>query len=159
MASLEERIYELGAEALAEQERLVVETRARGATIIAAAVVIASLLAGPVFRRGQLVSATETAATVVGLAGCAGVLVCVALLLRPRDLGFSVKPIATYRSLWDRGITDPSDADIVLAESLEERKENNRPTVERLALLLALALASLMFETVGLALAATISSL
>jgi len=70
MATLEERIYELGAEALAEQERLVVETRARGATIIAAGVVIASLLAGPVFHRGQLVSSTETAATVVGLAGC-----------------------------------------------------------------------------------------
>jgi hypothetical protein len=158
MASLEERIYELGAEALAEQERLVVEIRSRGATIIAAAVVIASLLTGPVSRRGQPVGPIETAATVVGLTGCAGVLICVALLLRPRNLGFSVNPVTTYRSLWEHGITDPSNTDIVLAESLERRQESNRPTVERLALLLTLTLASLMLETAGLALAAAISS-
>jgi hypothetical protein len=157
MASLEERIYELGAEALAEQERLVAETRARGATIVAVAILIASLLAGPALRRGQTAGTVYTAAMVVGLTGCAGVLICVALLLRPRDLGFNVKPVATYRSLWEREITDPSSANIVLTESLEERQESNRPIVERLALLLSSALASLLLEATGLALAAAIT--
>ncbi len=49
MASFEERIYELGAEALGEQERQVAEVRGRGATLLAAGAVIASLLATPVF--------------------------------------------------------------------------------------------------------------
>jgi hypothetical protein len=53
MASFEERIYELGTEALAEQERQVVETRGRGTAIIAAGAVIASLLAKPVFHTGR----------------------------------------------------------------------------------------------------------
>lgn len=59
MASFEERIYELGAEALAEQER-VVETRGRGTAIIAAAAVIASLLAKPAFTLGITVLLRRT---------------------------------------------------------------------------------------------------
>ena len=84
--------------------------------------------------------------------------VCVVLLLCPREIAFSVKPVATYRSLWKQGITDPPLTDIALAEAFEARQEANQPTVERLALLLALALASLTLETTGLALAAAISS-
>jgi len=49
MASFEERIYELGSQALAEQERQVSEVRGRGSALLAAAAVIASLLARPVF--------------------------------------------------------------------------------------------------------------
>jgi len=107
MTSLEERIYELGAEALAEQERLVVETRARGAAIIAAAAVIASLLVGPAFQHGHPTNAAEIVAGFTGLIGCAGVLLCVVLLLRPRNLAFGVSATAAYRSLWDRGVVEP----------------------------------------------------
>lgn len=53
MASLEERIYELGSGALADQERRVSEARGRGAAILAPGAVIPSLLASAVFRDGQ----------------------------------------------------------------------------------------------------------
>jgi hypothetical protein len=158
MASFEERIYELGAEALAEQERQVVETRGRGTAIIAAAAVIASLLAKPVFHSGHPHGFFEITAAVAGLLGCAGVLLFVVLLLRPRELGFSVKAGATYRSLWEQRITEQPTVDIALAEAFEERREANRPAVERFTLFLALALGSLVLETAGLALAAALSS-
>jgi hypothetical protein len=106
MASFEERIYELGTEALAEQERQVVETRGRGTASIAAGAVIASLLAKPVFHGGHPHGFFEIAAAAAGLLGCSGVLLFVVLLLRPRELGFSVKAGATYRSLWEQGITE-----------------------------------------------------
>jgi hypothetical protein len=158
MANFEERIYELGTEALAEQERLVVETRGRGTAIIAAGAVIASLLAKPVFHGDHPRDFFEVASAAAGLAGCAGVLLFVVLLLRPRELGFSVKASATYRSLWEQGITEQPTVDIALAEAFEERREENRPAVECFALLLALALGSLVLETAGLALAAALSS-
>lgn len=157
MTSLEERIYELGAGALVEQERLVAETRTRGATIIAAAALIGSLLVGPALRRGHPSNGVEFVAALVGLAGCGGVLVFV-VLLRPRELAFGVRPTATYRSLWDRGTTEPPMSDIALAGLFEKRQENNRPTVERLTRLLTLALGSLILETAGLALAAAVTS-
>lgn len=158
MASFEERIYELGSQALAEQERQVVETRGRGTALLAAGAVIASLLAEPVFHSGHPHGALEVAATIGGLLGCVGVLAFVVLLLRPRELGFSVKAGATYRSLWEQGITEQPTVDIALAEALEERRDENRPTVERFTLFLALTLGSLVVETAGLALAAALSS-
>ena len=158
MASFEERIYELGAEALAEQERQVVETRGRGAAILATGAVIASLLAKPVFHGGHPHGGLEVVATILGLLGSAGVLIFVVFLLRPRVLGFSGKAGATYRSLWEQGGTEQPTVDIALAEAFEERREENRPTVERFTLFLALALGSLILETAGLALAAALSS-
>lgn len=104
VATFEERIYELGAEALAEQERQVAELRARGATLLAAAAVIASLLAKPVSQGDHPEGIAEVAAATVGLLGAGGVLVFAVLLLRPYELGFSVKPGATYRALWEQGI-------------------------------------------------------
>jgi hypothetical protein len=50
MATIEERTYELGSGALADQERQVAEVRGRGATLLAAGTVIASLLVKPVFK-------------------------------------------------------------------------------------------------------------
>jgi hypothetical protein len=158
MASFEERIYELGTEALAEQERQVLETRGRGTAIIAAGAVIASLLAKPVFHGGHPHGVLQVAVAAVGLMGCTGVLLFVVLLLQPRELGFSVKAGATYRSLWEQEITEQPMVDIALAEAFETRREENRPTVERFTLLLALALGSLVLETGGLALGAALSS-
>jgi hypothetical protein len=99
VASFEERIYELGSEALAEQERQVAEVRGRGSTLLAAGAVIASLLAKPVFDGDHPHGVTEITATTVGLLGSSGVLAFVVLLLRPYELGFSVKAGATYRAL------------------------------------------------------------
>jgi hypothetical protein len=158
MASFEERIYELGSGALADQERQVAEVRGRGATLLAASAVIASLLAKPVFHAGHPYGFGEVAGTVVGLLGCAGVLLFVVLLLRPYRLGFSVKPGVTYRALWDQGILEQPLLDIALAEAFEERREENAKIVKRLVLFLALALTSLLLQTIGLGTAAALSS-
>jgi hypothetical protein len=158
MASFEERIYELGSGVLADQERQVVEVRGRGATLLAAGAVIASLLAKPVFHGGHPSGFWEVAGTVVGLLGCAGVLLFVVLLLRPYELGFSVKAGATYRALRDKGSLEQPVVDLVLAELFEGRRDDNAKVVDRLGWCLTLALASLLLETVGLAAAAALSS-
>jgi hypothetical protein len=105
VASFEERMYELGSEALAEQERQVAEVRGRGATLLAAGAVIASLLAKPVFDGEHPHGFAEIAATAIGLLGSAGILVFVVLLLRPYELGFSVKAGVTYRALWEQAFS------------------------------------------------------
>ena len=158
MASFEERIYELGSEALAEQERQVAELRGRGATLLAAGAVIASLLAKPVFDGPHPNGFWEIAATAVGLVGSSGVLVFVVLLLRPYELGFSVKAGATYRALWDQGILEQPMVDIALAEAFEERRKENAVIVGRLVSLLGLTLVALVMETAGLATAAALAS-
>jgi len=158
VASFEERIYELGSGALADQERQVSEIRGRGSTLLAAAAVIASLLVKPVFHAGHPRGLADIAATAVGLLGSGGVLVFVVLLLRPYELGFSVKAGVTYRALWSRGILEQPMIDIALAEAFEESRDNNTQVVERMGLFLALALTALILETAGLAAAAALSS-
>jgi hypothetical protein len=158
VASFEERVYELGAAALADQERQVAELRGRGSTLLAAGALIASLLAKPVFHDGHPSGVGEVAATAVGLLGAGGVLVFVVLLLRPYELGFSVKAGATYRALWDQDMLEQPMVDLALAEAFEERRNENTRVVKLLVLFLALALASLMLEAAGLATAAALSS-
>jgi len=77
---------------------------------------------------------------------------------RPYELGFSVKAGATYRSLWEQGILEQPMVDLALAETFEERRNENALVVERLVAFLALALFSLVPETAGLAMAAALSS-
>jgi hypothetical protein len=158
VASFEERIYELGAGALADQERQVAEVRGRGSTLLAAGVLIESLLAKPVFHGGHPSGAGEITAAALGLLGASGVLLFVVLLLRPYEFGFSVKAGATYRALWDQDILEQPMVDLALAEAFEERRNENAPVVRLLALFLAFALASLMLEAAGLATAAALSS-
>jgi hypothetical protein len=158
VASFEERIYELGSEALAEQERQVAEVRGRGATLLAAGAVIASLLAKPVFDGDHPLGFAEIAATAIGLIGSGGVLVFVILLLRPYELGFSVKAGATYRALWEQGILEQPMVDIALAEAFEERRNGNAVVVRRLVSFLALTLVAVVLETAGLATAAALAS-
>lgn len=159
MAGFEERIYQLGSEALAEQERQVAEVRGRGSTLLAAGAVIASLLAKPVFHSGHPNDALETLATVVGLLGAGGLLLLVVvLLLRPYELGFSVNAPATYRALWDKGILEQPMVDLALADAFEEQREANTKAVRRLVQFLAVALAALVVETAGLAAAAALAS-
>ncbi len=126
MTSFEERIYQLGSEALAEQERQVDEVRSRGSTLLAAGAVIASLLAKPVFHGGHPSGAVETFATVVGLIGAGGLLVFVVMLLRPYQLGFSVNAKTTYRVLWEKEILEQPMVDLALAEAFEDRRRRTR---------------------------------
>lgn len=158
MTSFEERIYQLGSEALAEQERQVAEVRSRGSTLLAAGAVIASLLAKPVFHGGHPSGPGETFATVVGLIGAGGLLVFVVMLLRPYQLGFSVNAKTTYRVLWEKEILEQPMVDLALAEAFEEQKEENTKTVRRLVWFLGLALGALVLETAGLAAAAALAS-
>jgi len=158
MPEFGERIYELGLEALAEQERQVAELRSRGSTLLAAGAVIASLLAKPVFTGRHPDGSLEVLATAAGLVGCAALLASVVLLLRPYELGFSVKPGATYRALWEQGILEQPMVDLALGEAFEERRDRNANVVGRLVHFLGLALTALVVETVGLASAAALAS-
>jgi hypothetical protein len=158
MASFEERIYELGSGALADQERQVSEVRGHGSTLLAASAVIASLLAKPVFHAGHPHGFWQIASTAVGLLGCAGVLLFVILLLRPYGLGFIVRARSTNQMLWDRGILEQPMIDLALAEAFDDRRDDNAKVVKRLELFLALALVSLLVQAIGLAAAAALSS-
>lgn len=158
MPGFEERIYELGTSALAEQERQVAELRSRASVLVAAGAVIPSLLAKAVFHGNHPAGVGEIAAAVVGLAGAVGVLAFAVLLLRPYELGFSVKPGATYRELWNLDVLEQPMVDLALAEAFEERRDQNAQVVRQLLLWLVLALVSVVVETVGLAVAAALAS-
>lgn len=133
VASFEERIYQLGLEALAEQERQVAEVRSRGSTLLAAGTVIASLLAKAVFHDGHPDGALQTVAAAVGLLGAGGLLLVVVLLLRPYELGFSVNAPGTYHALWEQGILEQPMVDLALTEAFEEQRETNLRAVRRLS--------------------------
>jgi hypothetical protein len=158
MSSFEERVYGLGLEALAEQERQVAEVRSRGSTLLAAGAIIASLLAKPVFHGGHPDGLLQILAAGVGLLGAGGVLVFVVLLLRPYKLGFSVNATETYRTLWEQDILEQPMVDLALAEAFEERRARNAEVTERLTTFLGIALMALVFETAGLAAAAALAS-
>ena len=158
MPEINERVFDLGREALAEQERQVSEVRSRGPAVLAAGTVVASLLAKPVFHGGHPHGALEIVATALGLAGAAAVLVFVVLLMRPYELGFSVNAAETYRQLFNLGIVDQPLVDLTLAETFDERRAANAGVVVSLTTLLSLALGALVVETVGLAAAAALAS-
>lgn len=158
VANFEQRIYELGSEALAEQERQVAELRTRGATLLAAGAVIASLLAGPIFDGPHPRGTGEVIAAAVGMMGAGALLTLAVLLLSPRELGFSVKAGATYRALWEQEILEQPMVDLALAEAFEQRRQENAKVVGQLVSFLGLALGALTLETAGFATAAALAS-
>lgn len=158
MANFEERIYSLGTEALAEQERQVAELRTRGATLLAGGAVIASLLAKAVFNGNHPSGTAETVAAALGITAAGALLIFVVLLLVPRELGFSVNARETYQALWDQQILQQPTVDLALAEAFEERGEENASVVSQLVSFLGMALAALTLETAGLATAAALAS-
>jgi hypothetical protein len=97
-------------------------------------------------------------ATPAGLVGGGATLLCVVLVLRPHEIGFSVDARAACRSMWEQEILEQPMVDLALAEAFEERHHANLSAVERLMRLLSLALLSLVLEAAGLALAAALSS-
>lgn len=153
-----ERIFDLATEARAEQERQVGELRSRGSTLLAAGAVVASLLAKGVFHGDHPRGAAEVATTIIGLLGAGALLASVVLLLRPYELGFSVRAGETYRELWNRDLLEQPMVDIALAEAFEERRRENAQVVKWLVRFLAFALVALVLEAAGLAAAAALSS-
>lgn len=95
--------------------------------MLAAGAVIASLLAKPVFHAGHPHGFWQVADTVIGLLGCAGVLLFAVLLLRPYSLGFSVKSGATYRALWDQGILEQPMVVVRRASEGQSFRETSNP--------------------------------
>jgi hypothetical protein len=158
MTNLEERVYELGTEALGEQERQVAELRSRGATLLAGGAVIASLLAKPVFDGDHPDGTAEILAAAVGVTAAGALLIFVVLLLVPRELGFSVNARATYQALWDQQILQQPMVDLAHAEAFDERREQNASVVSQLVAFLGWALTALTLETAGLATAAALAS-
>lgn len=152
-----ERIYELARDALSEQERQVADLRARGPALLAGATVVASLLAKPAFTGSHPDGVLEWVAIASGVGGGLGALVFTVLLFSPRDMAFSFDAQAAYVELFEQGITEQPLVDLTLAESMSKRRADNLPAVDRLRALLRYALASLVVEVGGLALAAALA--
>lgn len=158
MSDLEERIYQLATEALAEQERQVSENRTRGSALLAAGAIIASLLAKPVFRWPHPDGLAQIISAGVGVAGAVALVVFVVLLLRPKEMAFSVNAMEAYRALWDRDIVEQPLVDLALAEAFEQQREQNAVAIEALVRWLGLALLALVVEVAGLGAAAALAS-
>lgn len=150
MASFEERIYELGAHSLAEQERRVAELRGRGATLLAAGAVIASLAASGALTHPSQGGPWERIAVFAGILGAAGLFLSTALLLWPRVVGFSLDAPAAHRSLWAAGVVEQPIVDLALTKAYEQRWQDNERVARRLDLLLRAALTALLVQTSGL---------
>lgn len=158
MANFEERIYSLAVEGLAEQERQVSEVRGRASAILAAGAVVPSLLAHAAFSKHHLHGFLEVFAESFGIAGALLLLLCIINLLRPRELGFSIRAGDAYRELFNEGILDQPGIDLMLADALDERRSRNATVVDTMTRWFAGSLAALVIETAGLALAAALGS-
>jgi hypothetical protein len=158
MVSFEERIFQLGVDELAEQERQVAEIRGRAPALLAAGAVVPSLLARAVFHGHHPHGFDEVLCTVLGVVGGVVLLIAALLLLLPYELGFSVNARATHEALWTQEILEQPLVDLALADALHERRELNRAVVRQLAAYLALAIVALAVEAAGFAAAAALAS-
>jgi hypothetical protein len=154
VASFEERVYQLGLEELAEQERQVAEVRGRAPALLAAGAVVPSLLARAVFHGHHPHGLGEVLCTGLGLLGAAVLLVATGMLLWPRELAFSVDARATYQALWDQQILEQPMLDLVLADTFHDRREDNMGVVTKMKTLLGATVMALVVEAAGFAAAA-----
>jgi hypothetical protein len=157
MTSVEERMYQLGAEELAEQERAVAQLRSRPPAMLAAGAVVPSLLAHAVFA-GPHPRGVEVVFTLVGIVGGVGLLVATLLMMLPYEMGFSLDSSFTYQWLFNEEILEQPGVDYVLADALHQRRVENQKVVDKLALYLSAAVLSLALEAAGFATAAALGS-
>jgi hypothetical protein len=158
VASFEERIYQLGIDELAEQERQVAEIRGRAPALLAAGAVVPSLLARAVFHGGHPHGWDEVICTAVGVTGAVFLLVFALMLLWPRQLAFSVNARATYQALWDQAILEQPLVDLALADAFHDQREENSAIVSQMTGFLAVAVLGLAIEATGFAAAAALAS-
>ncbi len=149
-----ETFYDLALRALDEQQSEVAGLRTRAGTILAAAAIVATLLARPVFTEPVPDSPLFRLAAGTGVAGLVVVLAASVELLRTHTVGFA----ADVRELY---ATTRDDVDIeavfaALALTLERRRRRNAPTVERLRAACGVTLAGLVLATSGFGVAAAI---
>lgn len=157
MATFEERMYELGTAELAEQERHVSEIRSRPPTLLAAGALVPSLLAKEVFS-GTPLRGWELGWVAFGIFGGIALLVTTALILLPYEMGFSLDASYTYRWMFREGVLDQPGVDLVLADALHERREQNKKMVDRMTFYLTVAISALAVEAAGFAIAAALAS-
>lgn len=150
-------MYELGVAELAEQERHVAEIRGRPPTLLAAGALVPPLLARAVFS-GAPLHGWPLGLAVFGTVGGIALLVATALILLPYEMGFSLDASYTYRWLFREGVLDQPSVDLVLADALHERRQQNQKTLDRLTGYLTLAIAALAVEAAGFAAAAALAS-
>jgi hypothetical protein len=129
MATLEERIYQLGTDELAEQERHVSELRGRPPALLAAGAIVPSLLArrcsrGTVRVAWRSCSPWRESGVVL--------LASALLILVPYEMGFSLNATVTYRFLFNEKIVERPGIDLVLADALHERRPQNQTVVDKL---------------------------
>ena len=157
MASVEERMYQLGAEELAEQERSVAQLRSRPPAMLAAGAVVPSLLAHAVFA-GPHPRGVEIVFTGLGILGGIVLLVATLLMLLPYEMGFSLDAAFTYQWLFSEGILEQPGVDYVLADALHERRVENRKVVDKLTRYLTAAVVALAVEAASFSVAAALAS-
>lgn len=147
--------YDLAVRALEEQERHVADLRSRTGTLVAAAAVAATLLADAVFAGPHPAGAAEWLPTGVGLAGLVTAFAASVFLLRSHDMAFSVDAAVLLQEAEDVGAVDDIDeVFMALTYELSDINAQNRRTVVRLDRAFAVALTGLVFEVLGLGLAA-----
>ena len=157
MTGVEQRMYELGVEELAEQERAVAQLRSRPPAMLAAGAVVPSLLAHAVFG-GPHPRGWEVVFTALGILGGIALLGATLLMMLPYEMGFSLDPTFTYQWLFNEGILEQPGVDYVLADALHERRSRNKTVVDKLIRLLTVAVVGLAVEAAGFALAAALAS-
>jgi hypothetical protein len=145
--------------ALDEQERQVGELRGRLPPVVAAGGIGATLLTRPVFGGHHPTGVVEIAATSVGLLGATVLVLAGAYLLRSRRLAFSVDARAALAAAEDLELLDDAERfhESMIA-TLTDRRAGNSEIVGRLHDALAIALAGLLLELVGLGVAAAVAS-
>lgn len=153
-ATAGETFYDLALRALDDQQSEVAGLRTRAGTILAAAAVVATLLARPVFTEPVPDSALFRLCVAVGLAGFLVVLAATVDLLRTHRLAFTVDVGRAYSKTFDAG--DLETVQLTLVSLLERRHRANKAAIERLRVVCGIALAGVALATVGFGAAATL---
>jgi len=138
MAKLEQETHRLAAKALEQQERSLVELRARTGTLLTASSLVASFLGGQALTGERLSVWVVLALVAAGVS----VVLCIYVLLPKDGLVFAFDAPDIYDALYEVR-QDEEEVDRRLAYWVESNRESNRPTVERL---------TTGFESAGLAL-------
>lgn len=128
MKALEEVVYEIARDALADQERLVAGIRLRTGTLVAAHALVASFLGNPALRDTGL-----TAPTWLALLALTAALTVAAFVLAPWRLDFSVDSRRAYDRMERYTQRGPAGWLLVAAFLHDDARRRNEPAVARMS--------------------------
>jgi hypothetical protein len=150
MATLEQEVHRIAAQALSQQEETLTELRARTGTLLTAASLVASFLGGQALTRHGLSIWVIAALAAFGMS----VVLSIYVLLPKAGLIFALDAPETYNALYDIR-EDEEEIDRRLAYWLQSFREKNQLTVGRLTRAFEIAgfalLVEIAFLAVGLA--------